>query len=104
MSFAELQKSNYVAKKEEIIIRVDDRDLRFFANEISYLQRLNLASIQSNGGDSYSQLVVYSITDEDGKHMTAEQAQGLSPEHSEIFFLAAAKVNAQEEDKKKANA
>lgn len=101
MSFSELTNSNYAAKKEEVKITLGDKELVFHANEISYLQRLNLSAIQATGGDSYAQLVVYSITDQDGKHMTLDQATKLSPEHQEAFFIAAAKVNSAEEDKKK---
>lgn len=100
MSFDDLKKADVTPKREEIKIKSGDKDLVFYANEISYLQRLNLAGIQATGGDSYSQLVVYSITDQDGKHMTIEQAQGLSDEHAEIFFVAAAKVNNQDAKKK----
>lgn len=101
MSFSELEKT-YTPKRETVTIKSGDRSLTFHANEISYLQRVHLGTIQSGGGDSYTQLVVYSITDEDGKHMTLEQAQKLSPEHAEKFFIAAAKVNSQEDTKKKA--
>lgn len=102
MSFAELTNSSYSAKKEEFKIKAGEKELTFYANEISYLQRLNLSGIQSAGGDSYAQFIVYSITDQDGKHMTLDQAKALSHEHQEAFFVAAAKINSAEEDKKKA--
>ena len=100
MSFDELKKSDYSPKKKEISIKVGDKELKFVATECTYLQRLHLAAIQQSGEDSYSQLIVYSITDEQGKHMTSSQAQSLSPEHQEIFFVAAASVNSQLEEKK----
>lgn len=102
MSFSELANANYAPKREEVKIKVGDRELVFHANEISYLQRLNLYAIKSIGGDSYTQLVVYSITDQDGKHMTLDQAEKLSPDIQEKFFVAATKVNSSEDSKKKA--
>lgn len=102
MSFAELTNANYAPKREEVKIKVGDKEVIFFANEISYLQRLHLSSIQSLGGDSYSQLVSYSITDKDGRHSTPDDVRALSDEHQEALFVAAAKVNSVEESKKKA--
>src|SRR5690606_29729571 len=101
MSFDELLNSDYTPKREEVIIKSGDKEYKFFANEISYLQRINLSSIQHVGGDSYTHLVMYSIADEDGKHMTLEQASKLPPEYAEKLFVAAAKVNNSKEDVKK---
>ncbi len=101
MSFDELTQGDFSAKREEIVIKSNGKNLTFYANEISYLQKLNLASIQSSGGDLYTNLVVYSITDQHGKHMTMDQARKLSPDHQGVFFEAAAKVNNQEKVSKK---
>lgn len=103
MSFEALQSSDYTAKKEEILIKVGDKEIKFTANEISYLQRLHVAAIQDQGGDAYSQLVAYSIQDPEGKHMNLDQVRKLGPEHAQVFFIAAARVNKQD-DKKKVNA
>lgn len=103
MSFEELAKSNYAPKTEEVKIKHGDKDFVFTANEISFLQRLNLSGLQSVGGDSYSQLVVYSIKDQDGRHMTLNQVQSLHPDIQEKFFVAAARVNSAEDAKKKDN-
>lgn len=100
MSFDALVNSNLNAKKKDISFEVAGKKVSFTANEISYLQRLNLSVIQQSGGDAFTQLVVYSIKDEQGKHMTFEQAQGLSEEHAQAFFVAASEVNKQETEEK----
>lgn len=97
MSFEELSKSTYAPKKSEFKVS----EHTFFATEISYLQRLNISAVQQSGGDYYSLLVVYSITDKGGNHMTLDLLNGLPPEYQEQFFIEAAKVNTQEEVKKK---
>lgn len=101
MSFDALVTTDCVPKKEEIKIKIKDTTLIFYANEISYLQRINLAAVQENGGDQYLQLIVFSITDQAGKHMSPDQARALPPEFQQIFFVAAAKVNSQPDEPKK---
>lgn len=100
MSFDALKASDVTTKKQSVDIKVGDKSFHFTAKEISYLQRLHLASIQQSGGDVFSQMIVYSIVDEDGKHMSMQQARQLASEHAETFFLAASQVNAQEEAEK----
>lgn len=93
MSFDILKSTDVRRKTKEVKISVNGNDYTFFAKEITYLQRLHLASLQQAGSDVFSQLVVYSITDVDGKHMTTQQAEALAPEHAEILFVAASDVN-----------
>ena len=100
MSFDALKASDVTKKSEEVKIKIGDKEYKFQANEIGYLQRLNLATLQKSGGDSFTQLIVYSITDENGFHMTLEQARALHDDHAEAFFVAAAKVNRQEDGPK----
>jgi hypothetical protein len=100
MSFDALKKSDVTKKTKDVLLKVGDVEYKFKANEISYLQRLNIASAQANGGDPFSLLLVYSIVDQDGNHMTVEQAQALDSSHAEALFLAASEVN-KTEDKKK---
>jgi NAD-specific glutamate dehydrogenase len=102
MGFNDLIQAGYAAKKEEVLVTVGDKEVTFYANEITHLQRLNISVLQNSGADFYTQLVVYSITDENGQHMTKEQAAALPPEYAEKFFIAAAKVNAKDEQEKKA--
>lgn len=98
MSFDKLKKSSYSAKSQEVVIESGGDKITFHAKELSYLQRLDLSTIKESGGDFYSHLVVMSIVDQDGKHMTLDQCSSLDPEIQEKFFLAAAKVNAQEQE------
>lgn len=99
MSFDKLVDANVVKKSKEVVIKHKDGDLVFTANEISYAQRLQLAIIQNSGGDSFSQLVVFSIKDKDGNHMKLEQAQSLPEEYFQPLFVAASEVNAQGSEK-----
>lgn len=93
MSFEAIAKSDYTPKKKEINITVGDQTHIFYANEITHFQRLHVSTIQNQGGDAFSKLVVYSITDRDGKHMSEEQAASLSAEHAGLFFKEAAAIN-----------
>lgn len=100
--FEELAKSDYAPKRKEVLIKHGEKSYTFHANELPYLQRIALYGTQSSGGDSFSQLVIASITDPDGKRMTMEQLRKLPEAIQEQFFVAAAEVNSQVEDKKKA--
>lgn len=97
MSFEDLKKSSYAARREEFKVQ----DYTFYANELSYLQRLNVSAVQQTGGDYASHLVVASITDQDGKHMTMGQFLSLDHTIQEEFFVKAAKINSGEGVKKK---
>lgn len=99
MSFEELKQRDYTAKKKELSFDIGGKKVNFTANEISYIQKIHLSTMQARGEDAYTQLIVYSIKDEAGRGMTLEQAAGLDSEYAEAFFIAAAEVNAQ--DKKK---
>jgi hypothetical protein len=94
--FDDLFKSDVQPKTEEVKLKVGEKTLTFTANEISYLQRLHLSQLQSQGGEAFTQLIVYSITDADGQHMTREQANRLPSEYAEQLFIAATKVNSGE--------
>lgn len=98
MSFDSLAVNEFTPKKEEIALKFGEKSFTFYANELSHLQMLQIYA----SPDAYSKLVLSSITDQDGAKMTKGQLEKLSAEHQELFFVAAAKVNKQEENKKKA--
>lgn len=100
MSFDALKAADVTAKKKEVVIQVGENSYVFTATEISYMQRLNLAAIQHAGGDAFTQLMIYSIVDADGRHMSAQQANALAPEHAEKLFVAATEVNQQDTTEK----
>lgn len=93
MSFDALKASDVTRKTKDIDITVGENVYRFTAKEISAMQRMHMANVQKNGGDPFQQLIVYSITDPEGKHMTLEQAEKLDDVHALAFFSAAAEVN-----------
>lgn len=99
MSFDEIT-SDVQRRKKEVVLKHNGKEFKFFANEITYPQRLGVALEQHKGGDSLTQMIIFSITDEDGKNMTKEQAQKLSDEHAAILFEAASKVNEVVEEEK----
>lgn len=100
MSFDDLVASDATPKKKEVKIKLGDKTYSFTATEVTYLQRLNLASISQSGGDPFTQLIVFSIVDEHGKHMSLAQAQALADEHAEALFVAASEVNTQSDKEK----
>lgn len=95
-AFDDILAASLQRKTEKVEFDVNDKKLIFTATEISYLQRLHLSQLQSSGGEAFSQLLVYSIKDADGNHMTLEQVACLPPEYAEKFFIAATKVNSGE--------
>lgn len=99
MSFAELKKSDYSQKTKEFVIEHSGKSFKFKAKELSFLQRLNLAAVQQGGGDTFTNLVVQSIVDEDGKHMTVDQAVSLPEEVQLKFFEMASEVNKSDAEK-----
>lgn len=100
MSFDQLLKATVARRKKDVSIKMPDGSvLTFQANEVSYLDRVNLGIYGLKNGDVNTRLIVMSITDQDGHHMTEEQAKGLSYEHQEVFHHAALDVNKLESDK-----
>jgi hypothetical protein len=94
MSFDKIVKSDVIRKKQEIKIG----DYVFYANELTYPQRLALA-VKQNQADQIVEMVVSAITDESGKHMTAEQAVALPEEIFNKFFETALDLNKVEQTK-----
>lgn len=103
MSFKDLAAAQVARKKQPVVIKLEDgRDITFYANEISFLQRVDLGiNSKTDGANMHVGLIALSITDEEGNHMTLEQAQALSNEHQEVFYRAALDVNSLEEKVKK---
>lgn len=102
MSFDQLTKDSVSKKKLEVVITSNGKKLVFYANELTMTQRIRLAGLDKEGGDTFLQWVVFSITDQDGKSMTMEQAQSLPDEVLTKFFEAVMKVSETEnKDKKK---
>lgn len=99
-SFDEIVGSDVQKKKEEVVIKVGDKEHKFYANELTYPQRLNVAILQQSGGDSIAQMILFSITDKDGRHMSLDQIGKLSEEHAAAFFIAANSINSTEVAKK----
>lgn len=65
----------------------------FYANEIKSYERLHLGTLNALDQEGYSQLVLYSITDQDGKKMTREQLDALNDDVFMKFFNAALEIN-----------
>lgn len=105
MSFAELAKAAVARRKKDVPIKMPDgREIVFQANEISFIDRVELGLASRSDGDVNTRLIVLSITDPSGNHMTMEQARNLSNEHQEVFYRAALDVSslADSDAKKKA--
>lgn len=99
MSFDKLIQSSVAKKQEEIVID----GMTFYANELSITHSMKLAQIEMESGDTYSYWVVFSITDQDGKRMTYDQASKLPIPVFKQFLDATLRVNAKpkEEEGKK---
>lgn len=100
MSFSELTQNSAAKRKKEFSVKFADKDYIFFANEISYFQKLQLAALTQEGKEAFTQMIVLSITDKDGKNMTKEQAIALPNEIAEKFIIEASEVNAGVAEKK----
>lgn len=100
MSFSDIINSDVQRRKKEVVIKVGDKEHKFYANELTYPQRLSIAVIEKNGGDAFGQMILFSITDKDGAHMSLDQVSRLSDEHAASFFFAATEVNRVEDEEK----
>lgn len=99
MSFAEITK-DYSPKTQEVLIEVNGNVYKFIAHEMSFLASQEIGLKQTNGENWLEHLLVNSIKDEQGNHMSADQAQRLSPEHADKFIAAAVAVNSRGESEK----
>lgn len=100
MSFDKIIVKDYAPKTERVEIEVGDETLVFTAKELPFVQRLMIDAIRQQGQDHVSRLLVLSVTDSDGKHMTEDQAASLPPEYALPLVTAALKVNAAEDVEK----
>lgn len=101
MSFDQLTKDSVSKKREEIVINSGGKKLVFYANELTITQRIRLKTLNDQGGDTFLYWVVFSIVDQDGKHMSIEQAEALSDDVMDKFLSAAMNVSSVGEVKKK---
>ncbi len=92
MSFSEITK-DYVAKTAEVLIEHGGKTFKFTAHELSFIASQEIGLKRASGEDWLEHLLVHSIKDENGSHMTADQAKKLSPEHADKFIAAAISVN-----------
>lgn len=90
-------------KKEEVVISASGGDITFYANELSYTQKMSLSALTQNNTDPFSIWLSLSITDQDGKRMTINQAENLPDEIVEKMFAAVMRVNKSEEIDEKKN-
>ena len=99
MSFKELAEASVIRRSAPVVIKLKDgKELNFTANEISFLQRVEIGL---NSDNMHVKLITMSIKDEQGNYMTAEQAHMLSNEHQEVFYRAALDVNSIDDTSKK---
>lgn len=96
MSFNDLLNASVTRKTKEVPIEVNGKTIVFTATEISYIERLHLASLSALGAEGFSSLIASSITDPDGNKMTVEQVKQLPEQYAEKFFIAATEVNSGE--------
>lgn len=90
MSFDQLTLAT--RKKETIQIKTSDGVLNFYANELSYTQRVALSASAQNG-DAFTNWIAMSITDQNGQRMSIEQANNLPDEVAEKMLEAVLRVN-----------
>lgn len=93
MSFSKIT-SDYKPKSQEIVIKLGDTEVKFYAKEVSYFTAQKIAIKSTERSDeSLKELILNSIFDIDGKNMSAEQAEVLPREYADLFVAAAIKVN-----------
>ena len=95
MSFDKIIKSDVIRKKKEIEVG----EYKFYANELNFPERLAL-SVTQNVAEQFTSLVINSITDQEGKHMTSEQASNLPDNVFDKFLAAALELNKVEQSEK----
>lgn len=100
MSFDKLVAASVAKKTKEVVLTIGQEKVTFHAHELTMTQRIRLAGIDKEGGDTFLHWVVFSIVDQDGQHMTYEQASALPDEIVNKFLEAAMSVNTEPLKKK----
>lgn len=100
MSFDKLTVKDYTPKSDKVIIEVGDDKLEFTAKELSFMQSIRVDAARRSGEDHLTLLMVLSIVDSDGRHMTMEQALALNRDYALPLIEAAIRVNQREEAEK----
>lgn len=95
MSFDKIIQCDVIRKKKELEIG----EYKFYANELNFPERLAL-SVTANVSEQFTTLVINSITDQEGKHMTREQALNLPDDVFDKFLAAALELNKVEQSEK----
>ena len=101
MSFDQIINESYKPKREEVVLNAGDVSVTLYATEISYLSFLEISARSQQGTGWFRDLVVASIVDASGKHMTLAQAEALSSDHASALLDAALRVNNKEQVEKK---
>jgi len=92
------------SKREEVIIEFNGEQLKFYATTIGFGDVMKSAMQKTEESDGALQLiniVVASITDEEGNHFTAEQVRNLDAEIGRKLLDAVIEVNSRGEAGKK---
>lgn len=91
MSFDQL--TDVTKKRETIEFTVGKQVVTFFANQLSYIQKMNMTVAMQNAPDLFSSLILAAIVDQDGNYMSVDQLHRLNDETQKKFFEAAKRVN-----------
>lgn len=93
MSFSEITK-DYSARTEQIVIEFGGKEYKFIAKQLPYIRIQEIGIREMNGDAGHLRdLIVSSIVDEVGDHMTIEQANALPDDVATKMLLAALRVN-----------
>lgn len=93
MSFDKLLSSSVSKKTKTVTLESGGEKLVFTAHELTMTQRIRLTQINTEGGDTFLHWIVFSIVDQEGKHMTVDQAALLPDDVMEKFLDAVLSVN-----------
>lgn len=91
MSFDQL--TDATKKREAIEFTVGKGVITLYANQLSYIQKMNISVKFKDTRDLFTPLILMSIVDQDGHHMSENQLNGLSDEVQKKLFNAALNVN-----------
>lgn len=91
----------YVTGRKEIIVNYQGKEVKFFANELGYLQSQSLAvKARREGLNVVALIVSESITSEDGLKFTYDEVLRLRKEYSQAFTDAVHSLNGDQPEKK----
>lgn len=94
--------SAFVTGKKEVILKSNNKEIKFFAHELGYVDIQNIADQTRKGNKNWIALLISeAITDAEGNKFTYEEAKNLKEQYAQPLFEALVAINNFDKEEKK---